>query len=68
MHRESNPYPANLDCSRLHKRISYWIRLFAAEINDVVAKSAEQDQTAVMRSLILLYTLRKINSWSRTGS
>ena len=36
------------------------------ESNDRIAESAEQDQTARLCSLILLNTLRKINSWSRT--
>ena len=31
------------------------------EINDRAAESAERDQTTRMCSLILLYTLRKIN-------
>ena len=31
------------------------------------AESAEQDQTARMCSLILLYTLRKINQWMRAA-
>ena len=31
------------------------------------AESAEQDQPARMCRLILLYTLRKINAWFRTG-
>ena len=35
------------------------------EINDRPAKSAQQDQTARMCSLILLNTLLKINLWSR---
>ena len=34
------------------------------EINGIVAESAEQDQTARMCSLILLYTLREINLWA----
>ena len=32
------------------------------EINDRTAKCAEQDQTACMYTLILLYTFRKIGS------
>ena len=36
------------------------------EINDRAAESAEQDQTARTCSLILLCTLRKINTCSRT--
>ena len=32
-----------------------------------VAESAEQDQTARKCSLILLYTLLKINTWSQTA-
>ena len=35
--------------------------------NDRAAGSVEQDQTARMCSLILLYTLRKINLWSRNA-
>ena len=31
--------------------------------NDRAAESAEQDQTARMCMLILLYTVRKINPW-----
>ena len=42
-------------------------RLLLTEINDISAESAEQDQTARMCSLILLYTLRKINPRSRTA-
>ena len=34
--------------------------------NDKEVESAEQDQTARMCRLILLYTLRKIIAWSRT--
>ena len=41
-------------------------RVSLAEINDRAAESAEQDQTARTCSLILLYTLRKIHSLSRT--
>ena len=33
------------------------------EFNDRATESAEQDQTARMCSLILHYTIRKINSW-----
>ena len=36
------------------------------EISVRAAYSVEQDQTARMSSLILLYTLRKLNSWWRT--
>ena len=36
-------------------------------INDRVAESAEQDQTARVCGLILLYTLREINPCSRTA-
>ena len=35
-------------------------RGLSTEINDTTAESAEQDQTARMYRLILLYTLRKI--------
>ena len=37
------------------------------ESNGKMAESAEQDQTARMYMLILLYTLRQINPWSRTS-
>ena len=33
---------------------------------DRISESAEQDQTARMCRLILLYSLRKMNIWSRT--
>ena len=35
--------------------------------NDRAAENVAQDQTARMCRLILLYTLRRINSWSRTA-
>ena len=35
--------------------------------NDKEAEGAEQDQNARMYGLILLYTLLKINPWSRTA-
>ena len=37
------------------------------QIRDKEKESAEQDQTARMCSLILLYTLRKINAYKRTA-
>ena len=37
------------------------------EMIDGAAESAQQDQTARMCSLILLYPLCKINSWSKTA-
>ena len=37
------------------------------KVNDRVAESGEQDQTARMYSLILLYTLPKINRWLQTA-
>ena len=37
------------------------------EINGIASESAGQDQTARMRSLILLYTLRTMNTWSITA-
>ena len=39
--------------------------LSLTKTNDRTAESPEQDQTARMCSLILLYTLRKINLWSQ---
>ena len=38
--------------------------LSRTEINGLTLERAEQDQTARMCSLILLYTLRKINATS----
>ena len=35
------------------------------ESKDRMVESGEQDQTARMCRLILLYTLRKVSSWSR---
>ena len=35
----------------------------SAETNERTAESAEQDQTAHMCTLILLYALRRINLW-----
>ena len=37
----------------------------STETNDRIAESADQDQTAHTCSLILLWTLRKINIWSQ---
>ena len=41
-------------------------RISLIGFNDKGAESAEQDQTARMCSLILLYTLRRIDASSRT--
>ena len=38
-----------------------------AETIDRASESVEQDQTARMCSLILIYTLRKFSPWSRTA-
>ena len=40
-------------------------RVSLTEINYEEAASVEQDQTACMCSLILLYSLHNINPWSR---
>ena len=42
--------------------------ILCTEIKDRPVESAEQDQTARMCSLILLYTLRKMNKWLRTAT
>ena len=40
-----------------------WVSV--TELNVEVAESAEQDQTARMCRLILIYTFREINLWSK---
>ena len=51
--------------NRFHLVDWHWMRL--TEINDKVDESAgEQDKTARLCSLILLYTLCKINPWPQT--
>ena len=66
-----NPYPAELkylmsikpDFSKLNG--IGWD--FLAETLDRALESVEQDQTARMCRLILIFTLRKFSSWSQTA-
>ena len=62
----------NLDCYiAIIKYISFgekaWDWVSFTRIYDGTAESVEQDQTARMCSLILLYALRIINQWLRKG-
>ena len=45
----------------------HWLGVLLSEINDSVAESVDRDQTAHSCRLVLLYTLRKMNTRSQTA-